>query len=187
MNATNKLVLKLGVLVVGMFGFAFALVPLYDLFCEITGLGGDTGGQYTYDVAQLTPDKSRLVKVNFITNTNDGMVWEFESEKGGMRVYPGELREMNFIVRNPTDRPMVGRAIPSVVPLSATDHFHKTECFCFEQQYLGPGEEAVWPMRFLIAPELPKNVQSINLSYALFDVTELAAADFGLPRSPSEG
>lgn len=187
MNDNNKLILKLAALAVGMFGFAFALVPIYDLICEITGLGGDTGGQYTYDAAQLTPDRSRLVKVNFITNTNDGMVWEFTSEKGGMRVFPGELKEVNFKVRNPTDRPMIGRAIPSVVPLTATDHFHKTECFCFEQQFLGPGEEAIWPMRFLIAPELPKNVQSINLSYALFDVTELVSRDLPIARTSDEG
>ena len=74
-------------IVLGMCGFAFALVPLYDLFCEITGLNGKTGGPYTYDPATTTPDKSRLVKVNFITNVHEGMTWEFRPEKGGMRVH----------------------------------------------------------------------------------------------------
>ena len=171
-SSHGVLVAKLGALVVGMFAFAFALVPLYDLLCDITGLGGKTGGKYEYDAAALTPDTSRLIRVNFITNNNDGMPWEFSSEKGGVRVNPGELKAVNFVVRNPTDRVMVGQAIPSVVPVKAAEYFHKTECFCFEQQVLQPGEEMVMPMRFIVGRELPTNVQSISLSYALFDVTD---------------
>ncbi|XOV83845.1 MAG: cytochrome c oxidase assembly protein [bacterium] len=168
----KRTVRKLCLIVVGMAAFAWALVPLYDLFCEVTGLGGKTGGPYTYDPASTTPDTSRLVKVNFITNTNQGMVWDFWSEKGGVRLHPGELKEVNFFVKNTTDRVMVGQAIPSLVPVSATQYFHKTECFCFNQQILQPGEEMVMPMRFIVDRDLPKNVQSINLSYALFDITE---------------
>lgn len=159
-------------IVVGMCGFVVALVPLYDLFCEVTGLNGKTGGPYVYDAAATTPDKTRLVKVNFITNTNAGMTWEFWPEKGGVRVHPGELREVTFFVKNNTDKVMVGQAIPSLVPIAATEFFHKTECFCFNQQILQPGEEMAMPMRFIVGRELPKNVQSINLSYALFDVTD---------------
>ena len=170
-RANSRLVVMLGGLVVGMFAFAFALVPLYDLLCDITGLGGKTGGKYEYDAAALEPDKSRLIRVNFIANNNAGMPWEFQPEKGGVRVNPGELKAVNFVVRNPTDRVMVGQAIPSVVPVKAAEHFHKTECFCFEQQVLQPGEEMVMPMRFIVGRELPKNVQSISLSYELFDVT----------------
>ena len=168
----KRTVRKLCLIVLAMAAFAWALVPLYDLFCEITGLNGKTGGPYTYDPATASPDTSRLVKVNFITNTNQGMVWDFWSEKGGVRVHPGELKEVNFYVKNTTDRVMVGQAIPSLVPVSATQYFHKTECFCFNQQILQPGEEMVMPMRFIVGRELPTNVQSINLSYALFDITE---------------
>ena len=82
---------QLSLMVVGMFGFGFALVPLYDLLCEVTGLGGRTGGAYAYEAASIRPDKSRLISVNFTTNTNAGMPWEFWAEKGGMRVHPGEL------------------------------------------------------------------------------------------------
>lgn len=171
-SANSRLVLMLGGLVVGMFAFAFALVPLYDLLCDITGLGGKTGGKYEYDVAAIEPDKSRLIRVNFIANNNASMPWEFAPEKGGVRVNPGELKAVNFVVRNPTDRVMVGQAIPSVVPVKAAEHFHKTECFCFEQQVLQPGEEMVMPMRFIVGRELPKNVQSISLSYELYDVTD---------------
>ena len=173
----GRTALKLSLLVVGMFGFGFALVPLYDVICEITGLGGRTGGEYTYDPASMQRDSSRLIKVNFITNTNDGMPWKFWAESGGVRVHPGELREVKFYVTNPTDRRMVGQAIPSVVPGKAAAFFHKTECFCFNSQVLEPGETMEMPMRFIVGPELPKNVQSISLSYALFDITEFAAAE----------
>ena len=169
-----KLAAKLAALVVGMFGFGFALVPLYDVLCELTGLGGRTGGAYVYDAASVVPDRSRLVKVNFVTNTNAGMTWEFKAETVSMRVHPGELQDVSFYVHNPTNRTIVGQAVPSLVPQSAAAHFHKTECFCFERQTLGPGESLRMPMRFIVGPELPKNVQSISLSYALFDVTELA-------------
>ncbi len=168
----GAIVAKLGMLVVGMFAFGFALVPLYDLLCDLTGLGGKTGGQYEYDAATLTPDTSRLIRVNFLTNTNDGMPWEFRSEQGGVQVNPGELKAVNFVVRNPTDRVMVGQAVPSLVPFKAAEYFHKTECFCFERQVLQPGEELVMPMRFIVGRELPKNVQSISLSYSLYDVTD---------------
>ena len=100
------------------------------------------------------------------------MSWNFWPAKGAVRVHPGELQEVSFFVKNPTDKVMVGQAIPSLVPISATQYFHKTECFCFDQQVLQPGEEMEMPMRFIVGRELPKNVQSINLSYALFDVTD---------------
>jgi cytochrome c oxidase assembly protein subunit 11 len=171
----GKLALKLVGLVIGMFGFGFALVPLYDVLCDITGLGGRTGDQYTYDPASMQRDSSRLVKVNFITNTNAGMVWDFWSESGGVRVNPGDVKVVNFYVTNPTDRRMVGQAVPSVVPMKAAQYFHKTECFCFESQVLEPGETMAMPMRFIVDPNLPRDVQSISLSYALFDISEFAS------------
>ncbi len=174
-NANARTVRKLVLIALGMFAFGWALIPLYDLFCEITGLGGDPGGQYAYDPAEQRVDRSRLVKVNFVTNTNAGMAWEFWSEKGGMRVHPGELNEAVFYVKNTTDRRMVGQAVPSVVPATAADYFHKTECFCFNSQMLEPGQEMAMPMRFFVDSSLPNNVQSISLSYALFDITALSS------------
>jgi cytochrome c oxidase assembly protein subunit 11 len=112
-----------------------------------------------------------------LTNTNDGMPWRFWSEVGGMRVHPGEAKDVKFYVKNTTDRRMVGQAVPSVVPITATDYFHKTECFCFESQVLEPGEEMELPLRFIVDAGLPKNVQTISLSYALFDATGFAAAE----------
>ena len=115
--------------------------------------------------------------MNFLTNANGNMPWEFRSEKGGVRVHPGELKAVNFVVRNPTNRVMVGQAVPTLVPPVAAKYFHKTECFCFERQVLQPGEELVMPMRFIVGRELPKNVQSVSLSYELFDITETARKD----------
>jgi len=170
-QGVTKTIRQTLLIVVGMSAFAFALVPLYDLLCEITGLNGDIE-QYGFDPATTSVDRSRLVKVNFITNTNGGMPWRFWSEKGGVRVHPGELKEVMFYVKNTTDRVMVGQAIPKLLPFAAGDYFHKTECFCFNQQILQPGEEMEMPMLFIVGRELPNNVQSINLSYALFDVTD---------------
>jgi cytochrome c oxidase assembly protein subunit 11 len=162
-------------IVVGMFGFGFALVPLYDLFCEVTGLGGRTGGPYTVDALSGGVDKTRLVRVNFVTNTNDGMPWAFWSENGGVRVHPGQAKLVKFFVRNPTERIMTGKAVPSVAPMRAAKFFHKTECFCFESQTLQPGETLEMPLRFIVDSELPNNIESINLSYAMFDVTVLVS------------
>lgn len=172
--------------VAGMFGFAFALVPLYGLFCDITGLGGRTGGQSNYDVARASIDPSRLVRVSFVANTNDGMAWSFEPEVRVVRVNPGELEEVSFVVHNPTARTIVGQAVPSVTPGRAANYFHKTECFCFSQQVLRPGERKAMPLRFIVGTELPKSLTDIALSYTLYDVTEahadlVAEADLNEP------
>lgn len=171
----GKTVLRLSLLVVGMFGFGWALIPMYDLLCEITGLGGRTGDQYVYDPATMKTDTSRLVEVNFITNANAGMPWQFWAEKGGVRVHPGELKEVKFYVRNTTNRRMIGQAIPSVVPNSAAAHFHKTECFCFNQQTLASGEALDMPLQFIVDQALPATIKTITLSYTLFDVSGKAA------------
>lgn len=181
-SGSRKTVLKLVAIAVGMFGFGWALIPLYDLLCEVTGLGGRTGGAYAFDPATERVDRNRLVRVNFVTNTNAGMPWEFWADKGGMRVHPGVLSQATFHVRNVTDRRMVGQAVPSVTPATATDFFHKTECFCFESQVLEPGESLEMPMRFVVDADLPANVESISLSYALFDVTAFVEPEEGESR-----
>jgi len=175
MTAGRSTPWKLLGLVVAMFGFGFALVPMYDMLCKVTGLGGRTGDLYVYDPAKVTPDESRLVKVTFLTNVNDGMTWEFRSERGAVHVHPGELSEAKFFVRNTSDHVMVAQAVPSLAPGSAAEFFHKTECFCFTRQVLAPGQSLEMPMRFFVSPDLPRGQDSISLSYTLFDVTQLAA------------
>jgi cytochrome c oxidase assembly protein subunit 11 len=163
------------VIVVAMFGFGWAMVPLYNLLCEVTGLGGRTTGPYLYDPETMTADTSRLVRISFLANANDGMPWEFWADRTTMRVHPGEVHELMFYVRNTTDRRMVGQAIPSLAPIRATDHVHKTVCFCFAEQPLEPGETAEMPLRFVIDPNLAPNIDAITLSYALFDITDRAS------------
>jgi cytochrome c oxidase assembly protein subunit 11 len=175
----RKLLQRLVLGVAGMFAFAFALVPLYDVLCQVTGLGGrtrDTG--YVFDPA-TRPDLSRELQVNFLTNTNAGMPWQFEPVQRSVRVHPGMLTEVLFRVYNPTSRAMVGQAIPSLVPISALDHFHKTECFCFGSQRLEPGESLTMPMRFVVDAGVPKGIESISLSYTLYDITARVEAPAG--------
>ena len=168
---------RLVLLGIGMFGFAFAMVPMYTLICKVTGLGGRTNAAaYVYDAARVHPDMSRTVRVNFLTHTNDGMPWDFEPLAGSVDVHPGMLTEVKFRVHNPPDRTIVGQAIPSLIPNSIVDEFHKTECFCFRRQTLAPGQSLIMPMRFLLDPAIARNVKDISLSYTMFDATKFAGS-----------
>lgn len=160
-------------LVVAMFAFAmWVMPPLYTLFCEVAGINGKTGGQYTPVSADV--DTSRTVEVRFVATKNDNMPWAFKPRDYSLQVHPGESVVTHFFAANPTSQIMVGQAVPSMVPHNATDYFHKTECFCFNQQTLGPGEEAELGLQFIVDQEMPKGVTSIILSYTLFDVTASA-------------
>ncbi len=164
-------ILRLMGVVVGMFAFGFALVPLYDVFCEITGANGKTAGQYTITEPQEV-DEQRIVTIQFLTTNNAGMPWEFRPKKRMLKVHPGELNSTTFYVHNPTNRTMVAQAVPSVSPFHAAEYLHKTECFCFDQQELKQGEQMDMPLRFIIDADLPKDVHKLTLSYTLFDVTD---------------
>lgn len=182
---TRRTVMKLGAGIVGMFAFAYALVPLYDVLCEVTGLNGRTAGQYQYQESDLAADDSREIQVRFVTNVNAGMPWEFGIDRRGDKVTPGGLHEAIFYAHNPTDRVMVAQTIPSVAPGRAANFFHKTECFCFDQQLLEPGETVEMPMRFIVDRDLPDSVQTISLSYTMFDVTDQVADVEALRRNQS--
>lgn len=166
----SKMVGKLLVVVLGMFGFGFALVPLYDVFCDLTGLNGKTANSAaTYEVMDI--DESRTITIDFITRTNSGMAWQFEAQTRQLKVHPGQMNEVNFTVKNPTRHSVVGQAVPSVSPGTAALFLNKTECFCFEQQVLQAGESAVMPMRFYVDPQLPDDITYFTLQYTLYDVT----------------
>ncbi|GGF63098.1 cytochrome c oxidase assembly protein [Alteromonas lipolytica] len=169
-NPNTALVTKLLLIVVGMFGFGFALVPLYDVFCDITGINGktrDTAAVY-YD-GQI--DESRTVTVEFITRTHTGMPWEFRAQTHKVKVHPGEMNMVEFYVRNPVGKAMVAQAIPSVTPGQAALFLNKTECFCFNSQPLAAGAETLMPMRFYVDPQLPEDIHFFTVQYTLFDVT----------------
>lgn len=172
----RKLLAKLLLTVVGMFGFGFALVPLYDVFCDVTGLNGKTSGQAYIPVEQLV-DTSRTVTVQFVATNNASMPWEFKPDVFKVAVHPGEEVTTTFFARNPLARDMIAQAIPSVSPGKAAAYFHKTECFCFNKQPLAAGESADMPLKFIVDRDVPASVHTITLSYTLFDVTETGVID----------
>lgn len=166
----TKLSLKLSGVVVAMFVFAiWVMPPMYNLFCEITGLNGKTSGRYETVSAEV--DKSRLVTVQFLSTNNAGMPWEFGPQVRSVKVHPGQEVLVNYVAKNTTSEDMVGQAVPSLVPFKAAEYFHKTECFCFNQQPLSAGKDAELPLNFIVDIDIPKNIHTITLSYTLFDVT----------------
>jgi cytochrome c oxidase assembly protein subunit 11 len=171
----RTIVRKLIVGAVLMFGFAFAMVPLYEVLCEVTGLNGKTSS--TAASGEVVPDEDRLVTVQFVTRAAQGMPWDFLPEVRSVRVHPGEISQVVFRVKNPTDGTIIGQAIPSVSPGLAAPHLLKTECFCFDNQTLAAGGEADMPMIFYLDPALPKHINTITLSYTMFDVTERVAGN----------
>ena len=156
---------------IAMFMFAiFVLPPLYDLFCEITGIGGKTGGAYT--ATEITVDTSRQVEVQFVATNNATMPWDFYPVEHKVLVHPGESKEIVFFAKNLTGKDMVGQAVPNVLPNNAADYFLKTECFCFNNQPLAAGEDAELAVVFIIDPDLPASVNTVTLSYTIFDITD---------------
>ena len=154
-----------------VFCFGYALVPMYDLFCDLTGINGRTGVASEQQAAALAdPVASRVVTVEFDTNLRGGLPWEFRAERFDMQVNTGELSEALFVVRNRSSRPVVGRAIPSVAPAKSGPYFKKTECFCFVEQRLEPGESREMAVRFVVDTGLPQQVSTMTLSYSFFEV-----------------
>ena len=172
-DPTTDTVAKLGAVAAAMFAFVFVvMVPLYDVLCDALGINGKTSSEaYTSVVAQV--DESRSVKVQFIATNNDGMPWAFSPDVTEMVVHPGAANDMVFFAANPTASSMIAQAIPSVSPARAAEYFHKTECFCFEQQPLDGNSEAEMPLQFIVDQDLPADIKTITLSYTLFDVTAL--------------
>lgn len=165
---------KLLAVVFGMFCFGFLLVPIYDVICDVTGLNGKTGDQY---VVSETPDvdESRWVTVQFTTSNNADMPWDFSPSEVKLEVRPGAMHETYFVAKNTTDQRMVAQAVPSVAPFSVAQYLHKTECFCFNQQVLEPGESIEMPLKFFVDADIPERVSKLTLSYTLFNLPEVAA------------
>ena len=171
----RSLVIKCVIVVVGMFGFCFALVPIYDTFCKLTGLQGkyDTGRTRVPEFA--TYDMSRTVRVNFVSQVTSNFGWDFHPMVSSVIVHPGEMKRVSFFVKNQSGRDTVGQAIPSIAPGIASLYFKKTECFCFKQQYLQKGQEAEMPLVFFLDKQLPKEIEELTLSYTLFDAETVRA------------
>lgn len=170
MKLHSPLVGKLLLVTLLMFGFGFALVPLYDVFCEITGINGKTATTPAV-LTDAGVDESREVVIEFLARPNKDMPWIFKPEIRRMTVHPGEVHVMNYLAENPTMQLIVGQAVPSVSPGQAALYLHKIECFCFTQQQLAAGANMAMPVQFYVDPALPAQFSTITLNYTLYDVT----------------
>lgn len=178
----GHLIGRLLLVVAGAFIFAFAMVPLYNVLCEATGFNGKTTGPKTilngFGVGGLqatnTPtskvDTSRTVRVEFTGTVMPGLPWEMRPLTLSLEIHPGEMQQVSYLVRNTSNRTIVGQAVPSISPGLAAQHFEKIECFCFSQQSLAPGEAREMPLAFIVKPEVDRNISQITLSYAFFSI-----------------
>ena len=170
---------KLFVVALAMFGFGYALVPLYDVFCEVTGINGKTKRG---TIEQAKVDTSRWVTVEFTGHTESKLPWEFRPLQYKMKVHPGQVVVAKYVARNTSNEVVTGRAVPSVSPNKAAGHFKKVECFCFTEQELKAGEEKAMPVQFYVDADLPEEVDTITLSYAFFNLNRKAVKmDGGKP------
>lgn len=167
----KRLVFILLIWAFSMFGFGFALVPLYDVLCNQLGFNGKTMGE-----ARISPvgaiDYSRKVTVQLLTTNNDQLPWKFKSRVTTLEVYPGQNTRTDFFAENTTDADMTVQAIPSVTPTQAAKYLKKTECFCFTRQTLKAHQTMNMPLLFHIDRDLPKDIHTVTLAYTLFDVTQ---------------
>ena len=175
-QANNRILRKLLIASVAMFGFGFALIPLYDVMCDALGLNGRflSIEQGTYDVSKAqnittTVDESRNVTVEFLANTDRNSPWEFRAVINKMILHPGEIKEVSFYAKNLSSENIIATAVPSLSPGRAVKYFTKMECFCFTQQVFMPGEEKIMPLRFFVDPSLPRDLSTITIAYTFFE------------------
>lgn len=178
----SRLIGRLLLLVAGAFIFAFAMVPLYNVLCEATGFNGKTtipktilngfgvGGMQATNTPTSKVDTSRTVRVEFTGTVMPGLPWEMRPLTLSLEIHPGEMQQVSYLVRNTSNRTIVGQAVPSISPGLAAQHFEKIECFCFSQQTLAPGEAREMPLAFIVKPEVDRNISQITLSYAFFSI-----------------
>jgi cytochrome c oxidase assembly protein subunit 11 len=169
----TRLVMLLMVIVLGMFGFGFALIPIYNSLCKALGINGKPSIMVgNYNAQTVKHEESRNVVVEFVATNNGGVPWEFYPKIHRLTVHPGEMNTLAFYAENKTNYRMTVQAIPSVTPGIAAKYIKKTECFCFTQQTLNGHEAMNMPLLFHLDADLPPEVKRITLAYALFDVTD---------------
>ncbi|RKF13140.1 cytochrome c oxidase assembly protein [Alginatibacterium sediminis] len=169
MGTNARLVSKLSIAVVLMFGFGYALVPLYDVFCKITGINGKTEKQAS--AVSTNVDQQRLINVEFITYVNKDLAWDFDAVTQKVSVHPGESITVNFSATNLSHETTVVQAVPSVSPGRGASYLKKVSCFCFEQQSLAAGESVDMPLLFYVSPDLPSDISTLTLAYTMFPIS----------------
>jgi cytochrome c oxidase assembly protein subunit 11 len=166
----RKLLLSLGAMLVGMFAFGFALVPLYNVVCRLTGLNG-RGVETVSSAYAGEVDQGRSVTVQFLSNVNSKLPFAFHPEQGTLTVHPGELYATSFFAQNDSGGDVTAQAVATYEPGEAARYVHKTECFCFSKESFGPHESKQMPVRFYLDPAIPKDITTVTISYTYFNVT----------------
>ena len=166
----RRLMLGLAAMFVAMFGFGFALVPLYNVVCRLTGLNGK-GVEAVSSAYAGTVDQDRTVTVQFVATVNSKLPFTFNPDQGQMQVHPGELYGTSFTARNESGGDVTAQAVATYAPGQAAQYVHKTECFCFTQESFGPHELKHMPVRFYLDPALPKDISLVTISYTYYNVT----------------
>ena len=167
-RANNQLLLKLLIFTLGAFGFGYALVPLYNVMCDVTGFGNEKRLAQKSVIA-VSPDKTRTITLEFVAELPSNGNWEFRPVLQSMQIHPGELYTADFIAKNLTGRDTLAQAIPAMAPTKVAPFFHKTECFCFTPQSFKKGEERALPVRFVVDPAIPADIDRITLAYTFYD------------------
>lgn len=175
-NRNTRLALKLAGVAVLFTGLGFAMAPMYDAFCRMTGLNGRTNTVAAVAPSNSQIDTSRWVTVEFLSHTMPGVGLQFKPEKFSMRVHPGEVVHTHYIVKNVTNEPLIGQAVPSVTPAVATPFFQKIECFCFSQQAFKAQETRTLPVVFFVKPDISRDLGEITLSYTFFEAVNNQAS-----------
>ncbi len=173
----RKTILILGGIVVGMFGFGFALVPLYQVFCSVTGYNGSFQGRQADTALVGEIDSDRLITVEFDSTLNTGLPWDFRPLTKKIQVHPGQTYEVSYQAKNNASKAITAQAVPGITPWQATQHFNKMECFCFSNQTLEAGESVDMPLRFVISPSLPKEINTLTLSYTFMNTDRTGIQD----------
>jgi len=173
----RRMLMKLLVVVAVMFGFGYALVPMYRAICDALGINvlslseqrvatGNWSGRAAASNTQV--DTTRTITIEFDANARGP--WDFKPAQRSVQVHPGEMTTVMYEFKNIQNRTMAAQAIPSYAPMQASAHFNKLECFCFNEYILAPGESRTWPVVFVVDPKLPRDVTTITLSYTFFEV-----------------
>ncbi|MGR5485994.1 cytochrome c oxidase assembly protein [Vibrio alfacsensis] len=170
-SSNKRLTIKLLLATALMFGFGFALVPLYDIMCDALGINGKTSDVASIQPIGMQPDISRTIRVEFMAHVSPDMPWEFKPKVLSMDVHPGEVVQTEYLAFNQSDQNLVGQAVPSVSPGTGAAYFNKIECFCFNQQPLDGKQQASMPLIFYIEPDVPNSIHTLTLSYTLYKLS----------------
>jgi cytochrome c oxidase assembly protein subunit 11 len=174
-RANTQLLLRLLAFSLGAFAFGYALVPLYDVLCDVTGFGNERRLAQRSVIA-TTPDPSRTIVIEFLAELPSAGSWQFRPVVQSIKIHPGQLYTADFIAKNLTGHDTVAQAVPALAPTKAAPYFHKTECFCFTPQKFKLGEERVLPVRFVVDPAIPPDMDRITLAYTFYDETTRVTA-----------